>query len=297
MYDWYDQPCPLCGDKPDRFVGTRGGASHRENLGVETEIWECSDCRIRFPNPMPYPKGGLGQHYDVGADEYFEVYDKDLKLRVADDLVARAELFAQKGRMLEIGVGRGEVLLAAKNRGWDVFGVEPSQTFADYAAERIDATIWREGLEEVDLPESHFDAVIFSAVLEHLYEPDRMMAKVVGSMRPGAAMYCDVPNEYGLYSRVGNLYQRIRGRKWCVNLAPTFSPFHVMGFSPRSFRAILKKHGLEVKVLTFWSDRGLVPSRAGIVGRAEALGAKIVNKISSTGERGTYMGAWAVKSM
>jgi hypothetical protein len=29
---------------------------------------------------------------------------------------------------------------------------------------------------------------------------------------------------------LGNLYTRIRGRDWRVNLSWTFSPFHVVGF-------------------------------------------------------------------
>src|SRR5215208_4427737 len=38
-------------------------------------------------------------------------------------------------------------------------------------------------------------------------------------------------------------------RDWCVNLAPTFEPFHVFGFRPKSLKKLLVKHGLVPK---FW---------------------------------------------
>ena len=70
-------------------------------------------------------------------------------------------------------------------------------------------------------------------------------------MRPGGFVMLDVPNEKGLFFKAGNLYQKARGRRWCVNLAPTFSPFHVFGFSPRSLRKLLAKHGLEPKAVSY----------------------------------------------
>ncbi len=59
---WTMHDCPICEVAPTKYVGKRGGTSHRENLGVETEIWACEKCEFLFPNPMPFPVGGLAQH-------------------------------------------------------------------------------------------------------------------------------------------------------------------------------------------------------------------------------------------
>src|SRR5688572_4576909 len=198
-YYWNKQDCPLCGKPPTTFVGKRGGRAHRDGLGVETEIWKCKTCDLVFPNPMPYPVGGLGQHYEMDADEYFQIYDKGDKLAVGESLIEAAETWlGGMGRLLEIGVGRGEVLIAARERGWEVFGIEPSNSFADYAEEQSNARIWRQPIEDVEIPVGEFDAIIFSAVLEHVYDPDAVMAKVASGLRRGGVLYCDVPNEAGL---------------------------------------------------------------------------------------------------
>ncbi|QYO63781.1 class I SAM-dependent methyltransferase [Leptolyngbya sp. 7M] len=230
LYVWTEQNCPICGSAPDKFVGTRGGESHREGIGVECEVWRCSNCYLIFPNPMPFPKDGLGQHYDVDADEYFKEHDATGRFDGAKQLLEKAEkILGHKGRLLDIGVGRGELLLAAKELEWDAEGVEPSTTFADHAEKRTGLKIWREAIEDSSVPDSSYDAIILAAVLEHLYDPDEIIRRVAQALKPGGILFLDVPNEAGLYFRIGNVYQKFRGRNWCVNLAPTFSPYHVFG--------------------------------------------------------------------
>jgi len=104
-----------------------------------------------------------------------------------------------------------------------------------------------------------------------------------------------VPNEEGLYFRIGNLYQKLRWRNWVVNTAPTFSPFHLFGFGPRSLRALLAKHALEPVDWRVYGGRAMVPNRRGVIGAAEQLAAHAVTAISNMGSLGTYIETWAVK--
>jgi len=249
-----------------------------------------------FPNPMPIPVGGMSQHYNVDADIYFQHHDKGGKLDNAAKLINQAEkLLGRKGKLLDVGVGRGEVLVAAKQMGWEVEGVEPSETFADYAEKRTGAKIWRQPIEDSDLQENEFDVVVLAAVLEHLYNPDEIIAKLSRVLKKGGLLYLDVPNEQGLFFKVGNAYQKLRGRDWSVNLAPTFAPFHVFGFSPKSLKMLLEKYGLAPKVWKVYGGRSLVSSKGGLVGAIESQASKAVTAISNLGEMGTYIETWAIK--
>jgi len=153
--------------------------------------------------------------------------------------------------------------------------------------------VWQRSIEDCDIEPSSFDIVILSAVLEHLYDPDLVIKKISEVLRPGGFVMLDVPNEKGLFFKAGNLYQKARGRRWCVNLAPTFSPFHVFGFSPRSLRKLLAKHGLEPKVWEVFGGTSLVPSSGGLMGKVESLGSKAITRLSDLGEMGTYIQTWA----
>ena len=245
---------------------------------------------------MPFPLGGLEQHYGVEADEYFEHHQLNDKNVSAIRLLRQAEeLAGGKGNLLDIGAGRGELLRAARNAGWEVEGIEPSSRFTKVAASYSGAMIRSEPVERCGFPSGSFDCVVLGAVLEHLYNPDETIGEISRILRKGGVLFLDVPNENGLYFKIGNLYQKLRGRDWVVNTAPTFSPFHIFGFSPRSLRALLTKHGLEPLRWRVYPGRAMVPSRSGIAGRLESAAAHAVTALSRLGSLGTYIETWAIK--
>jgi len=296
-YRWVDQVCPVCNMPPTNFVGERGGDAHRSGLGVKCEIWSCGKCGMIFPNPMPHPVGGVDQHYGMEADEYFINHDRDKKLETARIILEDGEkMLGRKGTMLDIGAGRGEVIEVAISRGWKAEGVEPSKKFAAYAAEKTGAHIFPDPVESCGIEDNSYDLVILGAVLEHLYNPNDVVATIARILKPGGLVFFDVPNEKGLIFTVGNLYQKIRGRRWCTNLAPTFPPFHVFGYSMRPMRAMFGNHGLTVVKAHVFGGISVLPDRRGMMGKLENLGARAFTRISNLGTLGGYIAAWAKKS-
>jgi SAM-dependent methyltransferase len=250
-----------------------------------------------FPNPMPVPAAGLDQHYEVDPEDYFKEHDVGDKDSSAASLLAQAEeITGAKGKLLDIGSGRGELLRAAEALGWEVTAIEPSPSFARSLESHSSSEIRREPIEQCGFEDGVFDCVVLAAVLEHLYNPDQTIAEVSRVLRPGGALFVDVPNEQGLYFKLGNMYQKLRGRDWVVNLSPTFSPFHIFGFSPHSLRVLLAKHNLRPRYWRVYPGRAMVPSRPGIMGTLEGLAANGVTRLSKLRNMGTYIETWAVKS-
>jgi SAM-dependent methyltransferase len=151
-------------------------------------------------------------------------------------------------------------------------------------------------IEEAEIAPQSFDVVILAAVLEHLYDPDAVIRSIAKVLKPGGFLFVDVPNEKGLYFKIGNLYNKLRGRDWCVNLAPTFPPFHVFGFSPASIKRLLEKHGLRPKRIEVYGGKSVIPVRGGLTGWVERIGGSAVTAISNLGNMGTYIEIWAEKS-
>jgi 2-polyprenyl-3-methyl-5-hydroxy-6-metoxy-1,4-benzoquinol methylase len=296
-YRWEPQACPICETSPISFMGRRGGAAHRGGLGVECEIWQCKSCKLVFPNPMPIPIKGLEQHYNIEANDYFQHHDIDMKGQFANTMLDKAEeLVGGRGRILDVGAGRGELLKVARERGWEAVGIEPSATFAEFARQHSGAQIVSEPVEKCELAPHSFDVVILSAVLEHLYGPNETLKVLARALRPGGALFVDVPNERGLYFRMGNIYQKLRGRNWTVNLAPTFEPFHVFGFNPSALRQLLHKHGLEIAEWHVYPGRSVLPNTGGMASAFEVLASRVVTTASRIGELGTYIATWAIRS-
>ncbi|HEY0384773.1 MAG TPA: hypothetical protein VGC64_02120, partial [Pyrinomonadaceae bacterium] len=88
---------------------------------------------------------------------------------------------------------------------------------------------------------------------------------------------------------------KLRRRDWVVNVAPTFSPFHLFGFSPRSLRALLAKHGLEPRDWRIYGGRAMLRAHGGAIGVAEELAARAITALSQLGSLGTYIETWAIK--
>lgn len=297
MYRWAQQDCPICEIPPSKFLGMRGGGAHRHGLGVACQIWKCGKCGLIFPNPMPLPINGPEQHYSVPPEEYFQNHDARDRLDYASMLMQQLKsLGIETGALLDIGSGRGEVLRVARENGWDATGVETSSRFAEYAAQYSGAKIIQKPVVECGFKQNSFDVVVLGAVLEHLYNPDETIKEIARILKPGGGLFVDVPNERGLYFVVGNFYQKLRRRNWVVNLAPTFSPYHVFGFGPRSLRALLAKHNLQPAIWYVFSVRSLLSRRAGLAGFAEQQAAKIVTALTRNNKYGEYIATWAIKN-
>ncbi len=295
-YEWIPQDCPICGPKPKQFLGYRGGSAHRMNLGVRCSVWRCTVCNLIFPNPMPVPRNGLGQHYDVPPEHYFYGHKQLAATRYADTLIEEAEqLLNVKGRLLDVGSGRGELARAAKSRGWQVVAIEPSAAFAR-TLKQDGIQVVETPIEECKLPDGAFDVVICAAVLEHLYNPDRTTESISRLLRRGGILFVDVPNEHGLYFLIGNLYERLRRKNATVNLSPTFAPYHVFGFSPDSLKRLLRKHALQP--IRWRVNRGKtgLPRRGGVVAVMESSAVEVVNLVSSVGQLGSFIETWAQKT-
>jgi len=245
---------------------------------------------------MPLPIEGLGHHYETDPDAYFAQHELAQKVGIAECLLREAQrLLGTKGRLLDIGSGRGELLRVAREQGWDVVGIEPSQRFAEYASRYAGVEVHCAYLEECGLAESSFDAVILSGVLEHMYTPELVISEIARVLRTGGVLFIDVPNEHSLYARAGNLYQRLRGRDWVVNLSPTFSPYHVFGFGPQPLRRLLANHGLEVVKWRVFSGKSNLPARGGVMDKLERFAADVVSIVGRFGELGVNIQTWARK--
>jgi SAM-dependent methyltransferase len=292
LYKWVPQGCPICGDVPRKYLGYRGGEFHRSNLGVATTIWRCKSCDLIYPDPMPVPIGGIGQHYSEDPAEYFKIHVFEQKLERAEKLIREAESLVNIGRLLDIGSGQGAIALTAQRLGWNVTCVEPSPSFAVSLRER-GLDVQENTLENLSLPECSFDAVILSAVLEHLYNPNQVLAIISRLLKPDGILFLDVPNERGLYYRIGNLYCWLRGSKAVQNLSPTFSPYHVFGFGKKALTKILAKHKLTAEVTRFYGGNSSLPT-SDLWSKIEFHAIQLVSDMS-IGDMGNYIELWARK--
>lgn len=121
-----------------------------------------------------------------------------------------------------------------------------------------------------------------------------VLSEIHRVLRPGGLFWVDVPNEGGAYFRLGNSYYRLKKRDWVVNLAPTFEPYHVFGYTPRSVRRLVERVGFEVLRLKTPVGAGTEVYTSPIPKRLHSFVHQLL-VWSTRFELGTYMDVLAIK--
>jgi SAM-dependent methyltransferase len=285
--------CPTCGPCEQRELGYRGGRYHRYGLGVETRIVRCLGCRLIFPNPFPFPDSAQEIYGD--PDKYFVNFDESWKVGHARELIREAgrRLGHPPESLLDVGSGRAEMLRAANLEGVGAIGLEFSQAMIKRARESYDIELYPTPIEKLE-GKSRFDTIMLCAVLEHVYDPNAMIEAAARLAKPGAALYLDIPNEPHLLTYVGNAVSRLSGSHAIYNLAPTWEPYHVFGFSPFALRKLLAKHGFEVASLRIWAQPR-IPGSGAFKDRIRSFVGTQVNRIANWTGTASNMYVWAVR--
>ena len=287
VFDFIELSCGVCGSRRARTLGFRGGEAHRSRLGLKSRILRCRDCGHLYPQPMPILRDTNSRYHSV--DEYFAQHDPGHKLERGRNLLRQLErAIGRKGRLLDVGCGRGELLQAARLEGWGALGVETSQEFARFAQATYGVDVVNGSLESAALPAASFDAITLGAVVEHLYEPAPMLREIARLLKAGGVVWVDAPNEVSLYNVVGNWYFRLQGKGWVCQMSPTFAPYHVQGFTPASLQRLLRTTGFEVLSCELYTGRTLLPHRT-LRQRLEYGGVVVVNALARWLRRGSYM--------
>src|SRR5205085_10614811 len=125
--------CPVCSSAQSKFKFVR----------AELRIHSCAQCASEFADPQPTDEvlaSIYNANYFLGSDtEEGRAYAASLKRATAALYLDRiqAEVAPQGAKLLEIGCGSGEFLLEASSRGYDVAGIDYSESAVKTANDRL----------------------------------------------------------------------------------------------------------------------------------------------------------------
>jgi len=136
------------------------------------------------------------------------------------EYLVRIEKHAPGRRLLDVGCAQGFFLATARERGFEVVGLEPSQPVALFAREVLGLTVLEGRLCDVDLGERQWDVVTFTDSLEYLPDPLEGLRKIVAHLAPRGIVFLKVPN--GDYFLLRHTIEQRLGRG--VGLDEAFGP-------------------------------------------------------------------------
>jgi SAM-dependent methyltransferase len=159
-------------------------------------------------------------------------------------------------RVLELGCGSGATgaLALAEGRCGAWVGIERHGPAATQAA-RVLTQVIEGDIDRLDLPlaEESFDLLVMGEVLEHLPDPEAVLARLVRFLEPGGVALASTPN-IGHWRIIAGL---LAGR-FEYEAEGVMDRTHLKWFTPRSLKRAFDAAGLtDVRVAPLgWSGRG-----------------------------------------
>lgn len=215
--------CIVCGarDAGRRFV-QRGYA-----------VYGCRECGLQFVDPVP-SASELADYYNRAYEVPLERYAGAARRNLAR--IADLERWCpRRGRLLEFGASYGHSLALARERGWEVVGVELSPTASQYARTHFGLSVFTCDLAEAPLLDDSFDAIVGWHVLEHVRDPKAQLRRLAALLKAGGVLGLRVPNIASFGARVAP--------QWWPWMCP---PAHLWFFSATTLPRLLQSCGFEV---------------------------------------------------
>jgi len=168
--------------------------------GEVFQFVSCTQCELVYLNPRP-TQLELAKYYPANYEAYHS--SEDLNLSVEERDIRRAldiqlnfveKLVPSRGHLLDIGCATGNFMWAARERGWEVRGIELIESAARIAQERYGLNVEIGSLETVEWPDACFNIITLWDVLEHLPDPKGALKHCHNLLVPGGLLIFSIPN-------------------------------------------------------------------------------------------------------
>jgi 2-polyprenyl-3-methyl-5-hydroxy-6-metoxy-1,4-benzoquinol methylase len=153
-------------------------------------------------------------------------------------------------KVLDVGCGSGVLSEAIKNKGYVVCGIELNKESAQKAKNRIDRVI-NEDLLKFDLIEKiigndFFDYIVFSNVLEHVYDPFLTLQNYLRFLKKDGLVLISVPNVAAWTIRIKLLFGNFD-----YHDTGLMDRTHIRFFTFKTAKLIVKETGCLIKKVDY----------------------------------------------
>jgi SAM-dependent methyltransferase len=221
--------CRLCGS--DRYKKIFSADNIRRRAKKIFDLVECEGCGFKFFNPCP-TEGSL--------QYYYEDYMAHVPERIGflEKVYYRLFRYPKRrnspGRLLDIGCGNGKYLDFMRSRGWDVAGVDTGPGCA-FPRDVLKIPVYNGHLWDHKFPDDSFDVITLWFVIEHVWDPVRLMEECRRILKPGGQIIISTLNSASFEAKWFKRY-------WWHLLAPE----HLSQFDPHSLGVLISRTGFEI---------------------------------------------------
>ena len=221
------EDCPLCG----KICSPRWcyclAEGHGYNYSINPiRIWMyCEPCHHLFARDFPEKIFLNNKESRKIEHQRFSLYS---------DILINISRYAQGTSFFEIGFGAGEFLLAAREMGYDVFGIDVIDKHVRQIKElyKLENNVETADFNEYESAKK-YDVIIMGDVLEHVSDPVKAIEKAESLLSDDGALWISTPNFDSAVSVIYGHKEPMRREQ-----------YHINYFSRESLLALLERFNL-----------------------------------------------------
>ena len=196
------------------------------------------------PSLETLPKYYESEDYISHTDGKRSLFEKLYQIIKSYSLNKKVRLInsfhSQKGSLLDIGAGTGDLLATANKAGWQITGIEPNEK-----AKTISISKGVSFIENLDDSPSHsFDVITMWHVLEHVPDLNKQIVDLKRLLKPNGTIIIAVPN-----------YKSFDAKYYGAFWAAYDVPRHLWHFSKIAIEKLFAKENMKlIKILPMIFD-------------------------------------------
>jgi len=190
--------CPICNSKEYKNLFEKAGYI----------FVKCIRCGMVFSNPQVIEDKIIDSYKSCKSNDLWTdvllsdaqfSFDRKRYIKLLDEI---EEYIAHRGRLLDVGCSIGHFLACAKERGWDVRGLELNNRAIREAKKRFGLELIPKTLKKAGFPPNYFDVVTVLFLLEHSPRPIELLSEVYTVLNEKGILVIHVPNVESLAVRI-----------------------------------------------------------------------------------------------
>jgi 2-polyprenyl-3-methyl-5-hydroxy-6-metoxy-1,4-benzoquinol methylase len=238
----YLAKCGICKADSTQFLDLFIGRDRFHEIKGEFHVQRCQSCGVVFLNPQPsfhearkyYPDNYYSYHLSTSRTVFSNFLD-----RIKSLFYPRGFSLGKGVRILDLGCGNGEKVSRYLTSGADCYGVEINEKAVESARSK-GVKAYCGLLSEQNFDEKFFDVIIMDNVLEHIMDPENLIAGSCSLLKKNGKLIISVPNHLS-FTRL------LFGKYWIGYDVPR----HFYTYSPRSLRILAQTSGLIVERIRY----------------------------------------------
>jgi 2-polyprenyl-3-methyl-5-hydroxy-6-metoxy-1,4-benzoquinol methylase len=228
--------CPICYTEVEERNFKETYVSPYNNQ--EYKRYECPNCDVHWWEPLKI----IPEFYESEVFEYCVAFHEVVGTRLGENHKAFFKHFPSnvRGKLLDVGCGDGRFLKHAKERGFEVWGIDFDKKSVENVKKNLGIdTVFAMSLEEfyeyAKEKNLKFDVITFFEVLEHQDKPREFLEMVKGLLKEGGYIAGSVPNRERLFAELD----------WKDYFHWDYPPHHFLRFSKSSLEKALDFSGFK----------------------------------------------------